>query len=208
MFKWFLPHDVSFFDYFNKHAEVIQQAANEFHEMLLSGQNNEERAKRIKELEHAADTITHECIEKLHKTFITPFQRDDIHRLISKMDDIIDFIENGSTRLIIYKLSVATSDAQELSQILAKATKEVGNILAVLPSSERSKKIPSHFLEVHRLENEADRLHLKAIGKLFDDVQDVKLIIKWKEIYENLEDAIDCCEEVANIVEGVLLEST
>ena len=208
MFKWLLPHDTNFFDLFDKHIALVVESVDELLQMVTEIPHNDQRARRIKELEHQADIITHQCVEELHKTFITPFQRDDIHHIISTMDDIIDYVEEIACRITIYRINAMTPEAKELTVLLKKAVAELGKVFVKLRHLGNTPEMKQSFIYIHQLENEGDVTYVNAISKLFDEFEDTRMIIKWKEIYESLEQAIDCCEDVANIIEGVILEST
>src|SRR5262249_26247867 len=170
------------------------------------GTNVVAKAKRIKEIEHECDTITHQCVEALHKTFITPIERDDIYRLISRMDDIMDYVEAAAERMALYKLTQMTEDVKNLADVLVRATQELAEAVKLLRNMQNAEAISQKCIDINRLENEADSLLRTAVARLFDEENDTKTIIKWKEIYENLESASDRCEDVANIIEGVVLE--
>ncbi len=206
MFGRLLPRETSFFDFFERHAAMTVQGAQEFLSLASTGANVTAKAKRIKEVEHECDTITHHCVEALHKTFITPIERDDIYRLISKMDDIMDYVEAAAERVALYKLNVMTSDVKDLADVLLRATLELEQALKLLRNLENAEAISKKCIDINRLENEADSILRAAVARLFDEEPDAKTIIKWKEIYENLENATDRCEDVANIIEGVVLE--
>lgn len=206
MFGRLLPRETSFFDFFERHAAKTVEGAQEFLSLASTGANVTAKAKRIKEIEHECDTITHHCVEQLHKTFITPIERDDIFRLISKMDDIMDYVEAAAERIALYKLTTMTSDVKDLADVLLRATQELEGTLKLLRNLEHAEAITKRCIDINRLENEADSILRSAVARLFDEEQDVRAIIKWKEIYENLENATDRCEDVANIIEGVVLE--
>ena len=206
MFGRLLPRETSFFDFFERHAAITVEGAREFLSLASTGANILAKAKRIKEIEHEADTITHHCVEALHKTFITPIERDDIYRLITKMDDIMDYVEAAAERIALYKLTAMTSDVKDLADVLVRATQEIELAVKLLRSMDNAEKISKKCIDINRLENEADSILRAAVARLFDEEQDVRAIIKWKEIYENLENATDRCEDVANIMEGVVLE--
>ncbi len=206
MFGRLLPRETSFFDFFEKHAATTVQGAQEFLSLASTGANVVAKAKRIKEIEHECDTITHHCVEALHKTFITPIERDDIYRLIGKMDDIMDYVEAAAERIALYKLQTMTSDVKDLADVLVRATQELQQAITLLRDMSNAEAISKKCIDINRLENEADSILRAAVARLFDEEQDTRLIIKWKEIYENLENATDRCEDVANIIEGVVLE--
>lgn len=208
MLKWFLPRETNFYDLFEQHIAIVVLCTQELLASVTSGHEFVERARQIKDLEHQADAVTHQCIEELHKTFITPFQRDDIYRLISKMDDIIDLTEDTAAHIVIYKIQEMTFEIQELARVLVKASQELQKVVAQLRLGHDREKMKELFLDISHLENAADLIYLKAIGRLFDDFHDTRLVIKWKEIYDNIENAIDSCKDAANIIEGVILESS
>jgi predicted phosphate transport protein (TIGR00153 family) len=209
MFGRFLPKNVSFFDFFEQHALKTVEGAKEFLELAHGGSDVHviAKAKRIKEIEHETDVITHHCVEALHKTFVTPIERDDIYRLITKMDDIMDYVEAAADRIALYELYDPTPEVRELGDVLLRATEEVERALRGLRHLEYSDGIIRHCIDINRLENEADTILRAAVAKLFKEEKDPIQIIKVKEIYENLEDATDSCEDVANIIEGVVLEN-
>jgi predicted phosphate transport protein (TIGR00153 family) len=206
MFGRLLPRETSFFDFFERHAAMTVLGVEELLGLATTGANIAARAKRIKEIEHECDTITHHCVEALHKTFITPIERDDIYRLISKMDDIMDFVEAAAERIALYKLTVMPTDLRDLADVLLRATKELEQTLKLLRNLQNAEAISKKCIDINRLENEADAILRAAVARLFDEEKDVLTVIKWKEIYENLENATDRCEDVANIIEGVVLE--
>jgi predicted phosphate transport protein (TIGR00153 family) len=206
MFGRLLPRETSFFDFFEQHAAMTVQGAQEFLSLATTGANVFAKAKRIKEIEHECDTITHHCVEALHKTFITPIERDDIYRLISKMDDIMDYVEAAAERIALYKLSQMTAEVRDLADVLLRSTQEIEATVKLLRNMENAAEISRKCIDINRLEYESDSILRAAVARLFDEEQDTKMIIKWKEIYENLENATDRCEDVANIIEGVVLE--
>jgi len=206
MFGRLLPRETSFFDFFEKHGEITVQGTREFLSLASTGANVVAKAARIKEIEHEADTITHHCVEALHKTFITPIDRNDIYRLITKMDDIMDFVEAASERISLYKLKDMTPEVKDMADVLVRSAEQVNVALHGLRNLKNADSIIKTCIDINRMENEADAILRAATARLFDEVEDVRLIIKWKEVYENLENATDRCEDVANIIEGVVLE--
>jgi predicted phosphate transport protein (TIGR00153 family) len=206
MLRRLLPREDDFFALFERHAALTVEGAAEFRR-LVSGQHNVQAlAKRVKEIEHETDVITHTCVERLHRTFITPFDRDDIHRLISRMDDVMDFIDSAAARIALYEVSPMTQAVCDLAEVLLKATRAVAIAVAGLRDLKHPQAILDACIEVNRLENEGDEILRSAVGALFRDATDPLLVMKWKEIYEALEDATDRCEDVANTIEGVVLE--
>ena len=207
MFGRLLPRETSFFDYFDKHAALTVEGAREFLSLVSTGANILAKAKRIKEIEHETDVITHHCVEALHKTFITPIERDDIHRLISRMDDIMDYIEAAAERISLYEIREMTPEARDLADVLVRAAQGVERAVRGLRDMKHTEAVVKTCIDINRLENEGDAILRAAVARLFKEVRDPIEIIKWKEIYEILESATDRCEDVANIIEGVVLEN-
>lgn len=207
MFGRFLPKEKSFFDFFEQHAALTVKGTAEMVELLKDGAKIEARARTIVDIEHETDVITHRCVEALHKTFITPIDRDSIHRLITKLDDIMDFVEAAAERIALYELTTMTEGVKDLAAVLHRAAMKVEEACKSLRDLKNPQKILQLSAEVNRLETEGDAILRRAVAKLFKDAKDDPiLVIKWKEIYENLEMSIDRCEDVANIIEGVVLE--
>ncbi len=208
MFRKFLPQEPIFFDLFEQQAKIVLQAAQAFYQMTLSGQiEQQEGNSSIKVLEHQADQIAHACIENLRRSFITPLQPDDIFHLITRMDDIIDSIDEACDNYLIYRLSSFTPAAQQLTHLLVLATEKLEfNIKHLRDREKQAAVMRETNLLIHRLENDADKLFRETLGQLFDEEQDIRLLIKWKSIYEVLENAMDYCEDVSNIIEGIILE--
>jgi len=201
-----LPRDEDFFTLFERHAALTVEGAKQFVTLVSGGQNVRALAARIKEIEHETDVITHTCVERLHTTFITPIDRDDIHRLITRMDDVMDFIESASERIALYDLVEMTDEVRELAKVLVRATEAVARAVTGLRTLKKNQTILEHCIEVNRLENEGDEILRNAVATLFREGADPLLVMKWKEVYEALENATDRCEDVANIIEGVVLE--
>ncbi len=206
MFGRFLPRETSFFDFFEQHAALTIEGAKEFLSLVTTGANIPAKCRRISDIEHETDTITHRCVEALHKTFITPIDRDSIHRLITRMDDIMDFVEAAAERIELYELTVMTADVRDMADCLHRATVQVEAAMRGLRQLKNTQATLKLCIDINRLENEADAILRRAVAKLFKEEKDPITVIKWKEIYENLENASDRCEDVANIIEGVILE--
>lgn len=206
MFGRFLPRETNFFDFFEKHSALTVLGAKEFLMLVSSREHQNEKILRIKDLEREADSITHHCVEALHKTFITPIERDDIHRLISRMDDVIDYIEGAANGIAVYKLKEMKVGIQDMAEVLVRATQDLELALKELRSLRNPALIRQNCINVNHLENEADIIIRNAIARLFDEEKDVLTIIKWKEVYEDVEGAIDRAEDVANIIDGIILE--
>jgi predicted phosphate transport protein (TIGR00153 family) len=206
MFGRFLPKETSFFDFFEQHAALSVEGCRVLLSLASNGANVTAKAKRIKEIEHETDVITHRCVEALHKTFITPIERDDIYRLITKMDDIIDFIEGASERMALYEMNHMTPEVKDLADVLLRALEQIQVAVKGLRNMKNAQPVLQACVDVNRLENEGDTILRNALARLFKEETDPVTIIKWKEIYEGLETASDRCEDVANIIEGVVLE--
>ncbi|HEV8321746.1 MAG TPA: DUF47 family protein [Myxococcota bacterium] len=206
MLEKLLPRETSFFDFFERHAALTVEGAKEFLSLVSTGANIESKTRRIKEIEHETDVITHQCVEALHKTFITPIERDVIHRLITKMDDVMDFVEAASERIALYGVTDMTPEVKDLADVLVRAAQEVERALRGLRDMKNAPMILQKCIDINRLENDADAILRSAVARLFREEKDPITVIKWKEIYENLETATDRCEDVANIIEGVVLE--
>ena len=202
-----LPRESRFFELFEQHAALTVDGCKEFLSLVATGANIPAKAKRIKEIEEATDRITHQCVEALHKTFITPFDRDDIHRLITRMDDVMDFVEAASERIALYELTEMPSEVRDLADVLLRACGQIAQAVSGLRDMKNAGEVLKNCVDVNRLENEADAILRSAVAKLFKEHKDDPIhVIKWKEIYETLETATDRCEDVANIIEGVVLE--
>jgi predicted phosphate transport protein (TIGR00153 family) len=208
MFGRLLPKETSFFDFFDRHAAKTVEGAQQFLALARGEMDVTSGAKRIKEIEHETDVITHRCVEALHRTFITPIERDDIHRLITKMDDVMDYVEAASERIALYEIREMTEEVRDLADVLARAALEVYETCKLLRNIKDPSLILQKCVDINRLENEGDAILRRAVARLFKEKgHDPIYVIKWKEIYENLENATDRCEDVANIIEGVVLEN-
>jgi predicted phosphate transport protein (TIGR00153 family) len=168
-----------------------------------------ERAKEIRQVEHQGDQVTHEIIARLNKTFVLPIDQEDIHTLTSGLDDVLDYIDAVADRIFLYKISKPTDEAISLAEILFRATQECSAAVAKLRDVKaNADSIMHHCVEINSLENACDRLYRATVAQLFEKMSDPIEIIKWKEIYENFETASDRCEDVANVIEGVVLKYT
>jgi len=202
-----IPREEEFFTLFFKASENIHEGAILLKELLDRFDNIQERALKIEEVEHKGDAITHDIIRKLNTTFITPIDREDIIKLASALDDVIDLIHGVAMRLVVYKISASTSYAKELGFLIVKAAHELQKGIEHLPLANGRDRVYEHCVEVNSIENEADRVSRDAIANLFENQIDPVAIIKWKEIYETLETATDRCEDAANVLESVALKN-
>lgn len=201
-----LPKEEQYFDLFNQMTVYISDAARELQDML--GDKNPDfagYAQRIKGLEHACDELTHSVATRLNKSFITPFDREDIYMMSSALDDIVDLIDDAARAIVIFDVREITDHARDLADVIGRMADQLKEIVSTL---QRPKNITPRLVEIHRLENEGDDIYHAAIAELFHDSPDPLTVIKWKEIYEKLEAAIDRCENVANIIESVIIKHT
>jgi predicted phosphate transport protein (TIGR00153 family) len=203
-----LPHDASFFTHFEHQGQKTVEGCRAFLDMVEHPIDLEARAERVKQIEHECDEITHAVVEGLHRTFITPIDRNDIHRLITKMDDIMDMVEAAADRLALYDLPKMTQEVGDLARCLVSSAEHVLGAVSSIRDLGKPNGILQHCIEINRLENVADSILRGALVRLFREETDPIAIIKWKEIYETLESATDRCEDVANVIEGVVLENS
>ncbi len=214
MFGRFMPREGKFFDLFNAHAEQIVCGARELATLMgkmdasVTTADIAAHAQAIDGIETRADKITHETVALLHRTFITPLDRDSIHQLISKMDDILDLIQDVAESMVLYDVRKVTQEARQLTDISLSCCERVRSVVALLPNMEHAQSILKTCREIDQLESDADRVMRSAISRLFRDEADVRQVIKLKAIYELLETVTDCCEDVANIIEGIVLENS
>jgi hypothetical protein len=203
-----MPREGRFFDLFNAHAERIVEGGRELAAMLGTFTELEAHAQRIDTAERAADKVTHETIALLHKTFITPFDRDQIHQLITTMDDILDLIQDVAETIALYDLRRTTPEAKQLAEINQMCCERVKTAVGLLTNVKHPEAILKCCEEIDRLESDADRVLRGAMSKLFRDEPDVKNLIKLRTVYELLETISDRCEDVANIIEGIVIENS
>src|SRR3954467_1419080 len=203
-----MPREGKFFDLFNAHAERIVEGSRELASMIGTFSDLDSHAQRIDAAERAADKITHECITLLHKTFITPFDREQIHKLITSMDDILDLMQDVAESIVLYDIRKITPEAKQLGEICQMCCERVRTAVGLLKNVKDSEAILKTCQEIDRLESDADRVMRSAMSKLFRDESDVKQLIKLRTIYELLETISDRCEDVANIIEGIVLENS
>jgi predicted phosphate transport protein (TIGR00153 family) len=199
-----LPREKSFFQMFNQQAENVEAGAIAMVEMLEHFDDAAARADKVEDFEHLGDTITHNILRKLNQTFVTPFDREDIHELASKIDDVIDLVDAAATRMVTYRVKELRPGVLDLATTVRLASTQ---IVAAVRLLDKGDHILDHCIEINRLENLADRQCRDLIVTLFDQEKDPVEIIKWKEIIETLEFATDKCEDVANVIETVTLKN-
>lgn len=199
------PKEIDFFEIFDKASQNLIQASSRLVELFENFDDIENRVKLIYELEQEGDLLTHETMRRLNKTFLTPIDREDIHALAARLDDVLDFIWAASDRFQLYKVNKKIDGVVELSKSLKANTEAIHRAIKELKNKKYS-YVQDLCIEINRLENEADRIFREAMGKIFQTESDPIEIIKWKEILEHLENATDTCEDVANILEGIVLK--
>ena len=202
----FIPREEKFFDLFQDSAENMVKAAHSLKDMISSWEHVEGTVAEITELEHKGDIITHEIMSRLNRTFVTPFDREDIVQLAHSLDDVTDFIHSAADSMLLYKVARPGERAKELADIILQATEEIEKVLPQLKKRIILSSVLKQCVEINRLENLADRVYRSAIAELFDDSTDMAHIIKWREIYAHMESATDRCEDVADVLEGVAIK--
>ena len=207
MFGRLMPTEGKFFDLFNQHAELCVKGAREMVALMTNFDDLEMRVHAIEAIEKEADKVTHNTIEMLHKTFITPLDRDDIHQLITRMDDILDLLEDAGQTISLYDIKAITPEAKRLAELCLACALKVQTAVGLLHNMDNSRQILTLCTEIDRLESDADHVMRAAMSKLFRDEPDVRNLIKLKAIYEILETVTDRCEDVANILEGIIVEN-
>ena len=206
-----MPREGRFFDLFNQHADRIVDGAHHLVHLMQHFQDQavrERELEAIDEIEKSADKITHETVSLLHKTFITPLDRDDIHQLISNMDDILDLIEDSAQLMFLYDVRDLTTEAKKLADICVTCCEKVKAAVALLANMDNATEIMTICSDIDRLESEADHVMRSAIARLFREEPDVREIIKLRSVYEHLETITDRCEDVANIIQGIVIENS
>lgn len=200
-----LPREPKFFELFEKSANNVAEAARDLHTLFHDYTNVPQKVEHITELEHKGDYITHEIMEALHRTFVTPLDREDVALLAQGLDDVMDLMEDAANALLMYRIPAPTKRAGQLTDTLVDVTSELVKALPNLRKRSKMSRILEHCVEINRLENEADSTVRFALAELFDEMP-IADVIKWREIYEHLEDAVDKAEDVANVLEGVVLK--
>jgi uncharacterized protein len=212
MFGRFMPKEGKFFDLFNAHAEQIVLGGQALVALMSALNHSEEEAAKLCEtintIENRADKITHETMTQLHKSFITPLDREEIHHLITGLDDILDLIQDSAQTIALYDIRRVSPEAIKLAEIVLSCCERVSSAVALLPSMDNGPEILKLCDAIDHLESDADVVMRDAMSKLFRDEPDVRELIKFKEIYELLENVTDRCEDVANIIEGIVLENS
>ncbi len=206
-----MPREGQFFTLFNEHGALIRDGGIAVVELIKGYDDEIARSKqvdRIQQVEHRADRVTYETVQLLHKTFVTPFDRDDIHRLISRMDDILDLIQDATESMVLYDLRTLTPEAAQLAECLRRCCDCIYTAVQMLDTMARGPEILKICQEIDGLESDADRIMRSAISALFRNESDTRQLIKLKAVYELLEEATDRCQDVANLIESLVLENS
>jgi len=199
-----IPREVKFFDLFDQQSQNIIKASQLLRELVNNFADARAKAHAIKEVEHQGDQITHEIVRKLNTTFITPLDREDIHDLATRLDDVLDFIEAVAERLVVYRIKETTSACRAMADVIVQISLATDRTIKCLRTLDPG--FHEHAVEVNRLENSADNLLRDSLAALFEENGDPIEVIKWKEIYETMETVTDRCEDVANVIEGIILK--
>lgn len=199
----FLPKEFNFFDLFEKQVGFADEAANFFKDLVSKGTIDQIALKKMHGIEHQADEVAHTIIEQLNKTFITPFDREDIYALTKELDDIVDMLYTIVSRLTVYKLSGVNKNLVEFSNVILESVRAVACAVKGLRHMKNSKSMLESCVEVNRLENVGDSMRDEVLAELFETEKDPISVIKWKEIYQDAETVLDICEDVANVVESI-----
>ncbi len=199
------PRKIDFFEIFDRAAANVAKASALLVDLLNDFTDVERKTREIHEIEQEGDMLTHDIMRRLNQTFITPIDREDIHALASRIDDILDLIWGTADRITVYDIQEPTRAVVHLATELDKVTRVIQKAIKELRAKDYA-HVQEHCIEINRMENLIDRIFRDSIGSLFNDFEDSKMIIKWKDLYEHLEDAADRCEDVANILEGIVLK--
>lgn len=203
MFSLF-PREEDFFALFRKQAVLVREGCDQLHAMMEHFDDLEGRARKLKEVEHEGDLVTHELFERLNRTFVTPLEREDIHDLASGLDDVLDAAEAIGSRILLFKIPKATPESVKLTEVLQKCGVQIEHAVGSL---KEFKNLKAFTIEINRLENEADILSRNAVADLFSGRHEMLDVLRWKEIYGRLESAADQAEDVANTIESIVLKS-
>ena len=202
-----MPQSQKFFDLFEEDAANVVAGAKYLKEMLDNYDNAPRLVKKLESYEHEGDRITHELFAELNKTFVTPLDREDIHTLAAAMDTIMDRIEAAGETMVLYDVDAPTEKAKLLADIIVDSAVQIHQAISLLRTRRNVKGILAHCVEINRLENEADEVRRAVLGELFRQEKDVIKLIKWKEIYEMLEQTTDECEDVADVLQSIVMKN-
>jgi len=204
LFAKLLPREEQYFSLFAQMTSYINDAATTLVEMMAHNNGAyEEYVGRIKSIEHACDDLTHNVSTRLNQSFITPYDREDIYMMSKALDDVVDLIDGAARAVVMYDIHETTEPARQLAGVIQRMAQQLHQVISIL---NKPKGVTERLVELHRLENEGDEIYQRAVGGLFHETRDPLTVIKWKDVYEKLEAAIDRCENVANIIEGVIIK--
>lgn len=203
-----IPRDEGFFELFRLQSDVLVRAAQLLQETIEHFDRRVEYGEKFRELEHEGDAVAHEIIERLNRTFVTPLDREDIHNLAHRVDDIIDMVDSAVGKTLLYRITRPTAEMKDLSKIISAASSEIQRAIQLLGKPKKRKELLDHLIEVNRLENEGDSVARQGMYKIVGGRKNTFDLLRWKEVYESLERAIDRCEDVANTLEGIVIKST
>jgi hypothetical protein len=206
MFLKFLPKDFDFFSLLEKQAEYAVEAASYLKEVVSKGVLDEDRLKKMHAIEHQGDEVAHAIIDQLNKTFITPFEREDIHALTMRLDDVIDMIYTIANRLRVYNIARVNKDLVEFASVIEAAVQCIASAVKGLRNAKDRKPVSESCIEINRLENVGDSMRDRVLAELFETEKDPLMVIKWKDIYQDAETVLDICEDVANVVDSILVK--
>jgi len=202
-----VPKEEKFFDILEEAADNVEKAAHAFHDLVRNWSPESDKIKLIRDLEHEGDRMTHEVIDKLNRTFITPLDREDIHNLATELDDVVDIIQATMDRMLLYRIDRTTPQLTNMVEVLVRGTEVIGKAIKSLRDMKHTRRTLDFCIEANRLENEGDALLKAALEDLFSGQKEVLHIIKWKEVYEAAEYATDKCEDIANVIEGIIVKN-
>lgn len=202
-----IPREDSFFDLLEASSKNVLSGARLLRDLVEDYRDVPGRFQKLTDAEHAGDHVTHQILEKLNRTFVTPLDREDIHKLTIDLDNIIDSIELVADRLLLYQIDKPTPLMISMVRLLERCCEQIDQAIPLLRHNKRLKEILPHSIEINRLENEADKLNRAALSSLFDQPNDVLYVIKWKEVYDTLEEAIDMTEDVADQLHGIVIKN-
>jgi uncharacterized protein Yka (UPF0111/DUF47 family) len=206
MFSKFLPHEFSFFNLFDKQVNIAVDAAAYFKELVAGGNIDEKALQRMHDIEHEGDNVAHEIISRLDKTFITPFDREDIHTLTMELDNVIDMIDTIVSRMKVYKLTGIDKNMIKFAEVIGQSVQAVVIVIKGLRDKKHLKAVTDACVEINRLENVGDSLRDDVLAELFETAKDPIMVIKLKEIYQDSETVLDICEDLAHVVNSVLIK--
>jgi len=200
-----LPQEEGFFEFFERAADNLLEGARLLDTFLNDYKDVENKSRQIRNVEHAGDHLTREAIEKLNRTFLAPFDREEIHELVCRMDDVLDHIDEAANRMVVYRIKEPTDDARALGKVLVACTTLLHEIMPLLRNLKKPDAILSKCLQVQQQESEGDRIEQHALAALFERETDAIDVIKWKDVYGDLEAATDSCSDVANVIESIVI---